>query len=194
MPAYNTKDMLAELARETQEMLAFAEELKSLSAEQMHWKPSPKKWSVAECLAHLNIYAKHYLTRAEKKMNSKGELANPKDSFHAGYWGEKMTVTMKPLPDGTIPSPMKTAFFYDPANKKGSVDSSTLSTFISYHKQMLDQIKRAHKYDLEGIKVMSTLGPLLMFKLGDVYRFMVAHDQRHLLQSRKVISTVGFPK
>lgn len=193
MPSYNTNDMLAKLAKETQEMLDFANELKQLTPEQLNWKPSPKKWSVAECLGHLNIFAKHYLDRAEKAMTEAKPLATAPQQFKSGYWGEKLTTTMKPLPDGQIPSPMGTMGKFDPA-KKERVNAETLNTFIQYHQLMLELINKADKYDLQAIRITSTLGPIIRFKLGDTFRFMVAHDQRHLLQAQRVMSTVGFPK
>lgn len=193
MPTYNTNNMLAELARETKEMLAFAEELKDLSPAQWTWKPTPKKWSIAECIGHLNIFAKHYLERAEKAMNAKGTMPNAATQFKSGYWGEKLTASMKPLPDGQIPSPMGTMGMFDPT-KKERVNKDTLDTFIKYHKLMLAQIEKAGQYNIEGIRITSTLGPIIRFKLGDTFRFMVAHDQRHLLQARRLITTVGFPE
>ena len=193
MPTYNTQEMLAELARETQEMLAFAEELKSLSETQWTWRPGPKKWSIAECIGHLNIFAKHYLERAEKAMSAKGALSSVLQTFKSGYWGERLSTSMKPLPDGQIPSPMGTMGMFDPT-KKEWVNKDTLSTFIKYHKMMLAQIERADRYDLEGIRITSTLGPIIRFKLGDTFRFMVAHDQRHLLQAKRVMGASGFPK
>lgn len=193
MPSYNTKQMLAELARETQEMLDFANELEQLTPEQMNWRPSPKKWSVAECLAHLNISAKHYLDRVEKAMNEAVPLATAPQLFKAGYWGEKLTTTIKPLPNGQIPSPMGAMSKFDPT-KKERVNEGTLSTFVHYHQLMLDLINKAEKYDLQAIRITSALGPIIRFKLGDTFRFVVAHDQRHILQARRVIATVGFPK
>ncbi len=59
---------------------------------------------------------------------------------------------------------------------------------------MLAQIKQAGNFDLERLRITSTLGPIIRFKLGDTYRFMVAHDQRHILQMKKVMAEAGYPK
>jgi hypothetical protein len=43
---------------------------------------------------------------------------------------------------------------------------------------------------LEGEKVTSTLGPILRFKVGDAFRFPIAHQQRHMLQIERVLEEV----
>lgn len=185
--------MLDELAKETEAIITFAESLQKLSPAQWTWKPNPKRWSVAECVGHLNIFGEHYLSRSAKAMQGSKPLAQPAQNFKSGYWGEKLTNTMKPLPDNSIPSPMSTLGKFDPS-KKNRVNANTLNTFIQQRKDMLAQIKQAGNCDLEGLRITSTLGPIIRFKLGDTYRFMVAHDQRHILQMKKVMAEAGFPK
>ncbi len=37
-----------------------AELVRGLSEEQLAWRPAPDKWSIADCLAHLNVVNRDY--------------------------------------------------------------------------------------------------------------------------------------
>ena len=37
------------------------------------------------------------------------------------------------------------------------------------------------------MKVTSSLGPIIRFKVGDAFRFPVAHQQRHFLQIERLV-------
>lgn len=188
MPSFQVDALLKELETELREIISFAESLRDLPADEWTRKPNPKKWSVAECVSHLNIFGAHYIPLIRRGMEKKGKLTTPEKTFNSGYWGEKLTGTMKPLPDGSIPSPMGTLGKFDPS-KKNRVNAETLELFIHQREEMLDLLLEALQYPLEKIRVTSTLGPIIRFKLGDTFRFMVAHDQRHILQMKRVLNS-----
>jgi hypothetical protein len=47
---------------------------------------------------------------------------------------------------------------------------------------------------LDGAKVTSTLGPILRFKVGDAFRFPLAHQERHMLQIERTLAALGVPE
>ena len=60
----------------------------------------------------------------------------------------------------------------------------------SHVSQLHRPLERARTRGLEGEKVTSTLGPILRFKVGDAFRFPIAHHQRHMLQIERVLEVV----
>lgn len=183
MAVYQTETMLQELERDVQEAIRQVEqEFKSLGRAQLNWLPAPGKWSINDCLEHLNIYSRYYQPRMRKQLAQGG--TQPKTTFKAGYFGEMMMV-MKPTPDGTIRKPMSTLGSYNPA-KQTQKNDRALQEFVDHLNDLLALLKAARSVNLEKHRIVSTLGPILMFKLGDTFRFHIAHIQRHLLQARNV--------
>lgn len=183
MAVYDTEPMLQALERDVQEAIRQVEQnFKPLTPQQLQWVPEPGKWSINDCLEHLNIYSRYYQPRIRKQLQQGG--SQPKPTFKAGYFGEMMMV-MKPLPDGTIRKPMSTLGSYNPA-KQTQKNERALQEFLGHLHDLLDLLKKAPTVNLERHRITSTLGPILRFKLGDTYRFHIAHIQRHLLQASRV--------
>jgi len=194
MAVYDTEPMLQALERDVQEAIRQVEQaFKPLTPQQLQWVPAPGKWSINDCLEHLNIYSRYYQPRIRKQLLKGG--SQPKPTFKAGYFGEMMMV-MKPLPDGTIRKPMSTLGSYNPA-KQTQKNERALQEFLDHLHDLLDLLKKARTVNLEQHRITSTLGPILRFKLGDTYRFHIAHIQRHLLQAsnvKGVLPAVGVAK
>lgn len=183
MAKYQTEPMLQELEADVKEAIRLVEqEFKPLTKEQINWVPAPGKWSINDCLEHLNIYSRYYQPRIRKQVEQGG--TQPKSTFSAGYFGEMMMV-MKPLPDGTIRKPMSTMGSYNPT-KQTTKNDRALQEILRHLNDLLDLLVMARSVNLEKHKITSTLGPILRFKLGDNYRFHIAHIQRHLLQAHNV--------
>ncbi|CAN5266369.1 DinB family protein [soil metagenome] len=183
MAVYETEPMLQELERDVQEAIHQVEqEFKPLSCEQLQWVPAPGKWSINDCLEHLNIYSRYYQPRIRKQVEKGG--TQRKATFKAGYFGEMMMV-MKPTPDGPIRKPMSTMGSYNPI-KQTLKNERALQEFLGHLYDLQDLLKLARRVNLEKHRITSTLGPILRFKLGDNYRFHIAHIQRHLLQASRV--------
>src|SRR4029434_5344758 len=46
----------------------FSRRVLPLSVEQLRWRPGPQRWSIAECLDHLNITLGFYLPKIDKSI------------------------------------------------------------------------------------------------------------------------------
>ena len=184
MATYQTEAMLQELEQDVKDAAALVRgAFLPLGKEQLNRVPAPGKWSINDCLEHLNIYSRYYQSRIRKQLEKGG--TQPKPTFTAGYFGEMMMV-MKPLPDGTIRKPMSTMGSYNPA-KQTQKNDRAVQEFLNHLDDLLDLLKKARTVNLEKHRITSTLGPILRFKLGDNYRFHIAHIQRHLLQAKRVL-------
>jgi hypothetical protein len=180
--------LIQDLQAIIQEQLRRMDELVALPIRRLEQRPRPKAWSALEVVEHLNILSGHYVRRLRKAYAGNGIFR--KDGFLPGRWGEKLTTAMRPLPDGRIPGPMRTLWFFEPkaAHAKGRQSLRDFRALLDEQVMLLD---KASTMGIEGPRITSTLGPILRFKIGDAFRFMIAHQQRHFLQIDRALAAVA---
>lgn len=174
--------LLQEAKTATLAILKIAEEhFAPLSSEALNQKPSPQKWSIAECLEHLNYYFDYYNKRTKTAI----------EHAQAKQWTEVPTFTSTWLGKKSIES-------VDPNNAKASktpkalnpslssVQPDVVLRFIAAQKEFLDLIESAQKINLNKAKVRIEVFKLLKLRLGDLFLFMIAHNQRHCNQALRV--------
>ncbi|MBK8338557.1 MAG: DinB family protein [Flavobacteriales bacterium] len=110
----------------------------------------------------------------------------PNGDFLPGLLGDYFTKGMRPKPDGRIAWRMKTMKMFDPPRNQGA-SSESIARFIALCETFLQLLEKARTTDLNGMKVPSSLGPIIKFKAGDAFRFPVAHQQRHFLQIERLL-------
>jgi hypothetical protein len=117
----------------------------------------------------------------KKRMNSS---SLPKTNvFKSGYLGNKFALDMLPK-DGM--KTMNTFKSKNPIHSQLDKDK-VLDTFIQQQKEFLELLEIAENKNLTKIKTSITL-PLLKFRLGDTFRFVIYHNERHVVQAKKAIS------
>lgn len=80
---------------------------------------------------------------------------------------------------------MKT--FKDKDPKSSSLPIIKIDRFLKQQKGMLRLIELAEKVDLNQIKTNITiLKGIIRLKLGDTFRFVIYHNERHIQQAQKV--------
>ena len=66
--------------------------------------------------------------------------------------------------------------------------NKVIDTFIQQQKEFLILLKIAEKKNLTKIKTSLTV-PILKFRLGDTFRFVIYHAERHVVQAKKAMSS-----
>jgi hypothetical protein len=170
------------------------EQILTCSENQLNWKPSIDKWSVLECLKHIILSGQYYIDQINKKLSSKIPGADPLDlDFKPGIIGNYSVKGMKPGPSGEITNKMKTFKRMEPG--KSNLDQEgVLADFARYQADLITVIEKSKYYNLNKVKIRSSIGNLIRFKLGDALRFVVAHNQRHIQQVINVMKSDGFPE
>jgi hypothetical protein len=170
------------------------EQILTCSENQLNWKPSIDKWSVLECLEHIILSGQYYIDQINKKLSSKIPGADPLDlDFKPGIIGNYSVKGMKPGPSGEITNKMKTFKRMEPG--KSNLDQEgVLADFARYQADLITVIEKSKYYNLNKVKIRSSIGNLIRFKLGDALRFVVAHNQRHIQQAINVMKSDGFPE
>ncbi len=177
---YNSKEVLTDLTRLTSAHLNYAKELLEKPEDQLQYKPSLKSWSVLECLEHLNRYAIFYNAEVSKKMEA--STLPFSTTFKSSYLGNKFANDMLPK-EG-----MKTMNTFKSKNPNAcQLDKEeVLLNFIQLQETLLDLLQKAQFKNLDAIKTKTTL-PIVKFKLGDTFRFVIHHNERHIVQAKKVL-------
>ncbi|HVG35876.1 MAG TPA: DinB family protein [Pyrinomonadaceae bacterium] len=158
-----------------------AELLDGLTEAQFNWRASPGRWSIAECLVHLNVTARLYLPLIKSAM----EEAHTRKLFGEGPFRHGFLVnwlirTTEPPPKLKTKSPK---IFVPPPDQP----LETVATeFMTLQDQFLTRVREANGLHLSRIKVISPVSRFLRMSLGQSFAFLAAHERRHLWQAREV--------
>lgn len=175
--------LLNELRDMTQRILDRAEKFETLPDAALHYKAENNRWSVLECLDHLNRYGDFYLPEISRVIAA--APVSHEVEFVSGWLGNKSALSMLPQEGGL--KKMKTF-----KSKNPSVDGlkeNTLQIFISQQEEFLRSLNNAAKVNLTKTKTATTL-PLLRFRLGDTLRFVIYHNERHMQQAERMLAEV----
>jgi hypothetical protein len=165
-----------------------------LSDGQFNWKPEPGRWSIAECITHLNIANGGDLEPLEEAIN-KGRAANRmgEGPFAYGFLSKKFVATMEPEGKRKIKAPR----LYVPPSQAGK--DATIKEYRRIAGELRRLTRSADGLHLGRIKTSmpalpSPLRPFVKMPLGARLHLITAHDRRHLTQAERVRDHPDFPK
>ena len=158
-----------------------------LDASQLNWKPAADSWSVAQCLDHLITINSLYFPIFEK-MGS-GRVVNTfleKYSPLSGLFGRFLIKAMMP----ENPKKMKTSKKAYPSSSE--IDGNIVERFAEHNRQLAGHIERiAPDVDLKTI-ITSPLAGFVTYSLDDCLTMLVVHEQRHVLQAKRLMTSGTF--
>lgn len=185
-----TEVLLTDLTNRTNQLIREAEALKEQPEEQLNYKTHAESWSVLECLEHLNLYGRFYLPEIKKRISNfslgrgiKGEDNDncPDSVFKSGWLGNYFANSM--LPREKL-NKMKTFKNMNPLNSK--LDKQVIDEFISQQQEMLQLLEASRKISLNKTRTAISISKLIKLKLGDTFRFVIYHNQRHMVQAQRI--------
>jgi len=173
-----TEKLLDDLVLRTEEIIGQAERLKELPMTTLNQRPHAQAWSALECLEHLNLYGDFYLPEIGKRISER-RYPRPASIFRSGWLGNYFANSM--LPKEKL-NKMKTFRDKDPIGS--SLDSGTIERFLQQQRQMLRLLMEARQHaDLNRTRTAISISRLIRLKLGDTFRFVIYHNQRHMVQA-----------
>lgn len=180
---FDTQQLLSELQRLVASHIEYVQLLMNIPEKNLQYRPNEQSWSVLECLEHLNLYAEFYTQEIDKRLLK----ATPFNcsTFKRGYWGNKFALDM--LPNEEMKK-MKTFKSKNPMHSHLD-KSKVLMSFLQHQEAMKTLLEKARVYDLNQIKTSITL-PFLKFKLGDTFRFVIHHNERHIVQAKRILNNL----
>jgi uncharacterized damage-inducible protein DinB len=178
MKKIETNTLLNELEAQIESHLQTAIGTFQNLAENVLQKPAANGgWSIAQCLWHINSYGHYYLPQIEKALTSQ-KGSSP---YFSGTWlGSYFTKLMKPGE-----SMKKLKAFKNHAPPTNPTGSNEVAEFIKQQEQLLHLLRRAHQADLTRTRIPISISRWVKLRLGDVFQFYIAHQDRHMVQALK---------
>jgi DinB family protein len=159
----------------------------NLSDLQFNWRPSPDKWSIGQCIQHINMISRHWHKQFEKVLKS-GIKSENAGEYTPGFLGKYVLKVITP----EAVKKFKTPVLFQPhfeVNGKVAMDE-----FFDFQKRFTDLAEKLRNYDLEKNKLDSTIYQIVHLKLGDAFEINNRHTARHLNQALNVMKSTGFPQ
>lgn len=150
-----------------------------ISTDQLTRRPDPSKWSIAECLAHLNITAATVQKiMAQGIQRGKQEKRLGSGPFSIGPKGRLLVWIAEPPPKFRIRAPKN-------VRPPTTIDDplQVLPQFLHAQDEWERLMREQQGLDLAKIKVGQ--GAFRM-RLAAALPWMMAHQRRHLLQAENV--------
>jgi hypothetical protein len=165
-----------------------------LSDAQFNWRPEPGRWSMAECVTHLNIVNGGDLSPLESAIAA-GRARNRtgEGPFTYGFLSKKFVATMEPTSGRKFKAPK----LYAPPPQAGK--DETVKEYGRIATELRRLTKSADGLHLARIKTTmlalpAALRPFVKMPLGARLHLITAHDRRHLSQAEQVRDHPDFPK
>ncbi|MDB5242109.1 MAG: DinB family protein [Spirosoma sp.] len=160
------------------------QEFRTQSDEQLRWKPAPDRWSIMECLQHLNLAERFYVRNIQHKVDALGLVqTNPVDQTLESDWiGKVLMYAVDPAVKIKVPSPG----IIRPRRSTDLNPKEVMDQFVDLQKTLHTLLDKAVYLDWNREKSSTLFGNWLKIRLGDLLQMLVAHTERHMKQAMRV--------
>ncbi len=164
-----------------------------LSPQQADWRSAPGRWSVAECIEHLNVTAELYLPGMETAAReAKGSGRWPGGPPYArGPLGGRFLISFLD-PTRATPKRARAPAVFRPSSS--DLELPALATrFRAANRRFLALLAQSDGLALGNIRLATPVSRLLRVSLAQAFEIHAVHQHRHLAQAEDVRATEGFP-
>ena len=158
-----------------------------LTPSQLNWKPSPERWSIAQCFDHLIAVNKAYFPVIDKVLAGKKRTLWESMPVLPGLMGKMVIKAVEP----TSTRKFKARKNFEAA--QSNISGSIINDFVDHQAEVVDKMKATQHLDLEKIIITSPVAAVMTYSLIDAYRIIVVHEERHFQQAKRVTEETGFP-
>lgn len=180
MAAIIARDLLNRLEQQTEGHIQTAISLwQNMDDAQLLAPARDSGWSIAQCLEHLNGYGHYYYRVIREAMKHRNDAS---EWYKPTWLGNYFTKMLDP-DSGT--RKIKT---FPKHNPPSTLDAqAVVAEFIRQQEDLLMLLREAKHKNLNAIRIPTTLSKWIRMNLGDTFRFLVAHNERHIRQAKRVI-------
>ena len=177
-------EMLAQLEDRVEGHIRQAVETLQNLPEPVLLQPAPDGgWSVAQCLEHLNSNGRYYLPHILQKLpETPGPAKHAQAAFRGSWLGRYFTQLMEPA---TGKRKLKAMQGHCPDRNLDAY--AVVAEFVRQQETLLQCLRQARHADLNQSKIPISVARWLRLPLGDVFNFIVAHNDRHLAQAYRLL-------
>ncbi|TVR50848.1 MAG: DinB family protein [Gemmatimonadales bacterium] len=161
------------------------------TGEELHSRPSPQGWSIAECMEHMSTSLGLYLPSFEEILG--GEAPRGSGPFAYGPFARGWIRLVGPG-GPKLPSPSSMRPGAAPGRSaSGSPEGSSLhdpdtllADFKEGNNRLAELVRASEGFDLGRIRMRSPVIPLLRFPIGAWFETCVQHSRRHMQQAERL--------
>lgn len=193
MPAAVQSETLRTCADQLREAVSRMKELtQGLSDAQANFKPAPKKWSINECLDHINIGNRLYAAKLEQylqKARDKG-LSGSEPYGRGTFLGRFILNNLRQGANArAVPAPGA----FKPKASEHKLGELT-EQFRAHATRLAELAEQSDGLPLGRIKFTTPAAPIGRVTASQAFEMMHLHTHRHLGQAERVKAAEGFPK
>ena len=160
---------------------------KTLTREQLNWKPDPAQWSVGQCLDHLRIANEVYLRAISDSLAD--HPTSVVQEIAPGWFGRwfirKYIAPSAETRRGRAPKAITPG---------AEVDENILDQFLGSNRHAREVVHRARNHDVNRIRFKNPFVPVIRFTVGTGFEILSQHQRRHLLQAERIRASPAFPQ
>ena len=150
-----------------------------LSVEAFNWQPAPERWSVAQCLAHLQVAGGLLVPRLEDALAQATEPSHARPVRY-GFVGRWFIRANEPNPKRKVKTP---SAFVPPARHAPDV---LVPSLLELQDRLIRCAEQADGLHLSSPKIPSPAASFLRFDVPTWLAVTEAHERRHLAQAQDV--------
>ena len=185
MKQFNCTELLDQLQADVQQIILAAKYLQSVDPAILLQEPAPGKWSVMQVLEHLNSYGRYYLLAIERSLKEDKPAVT---TFTPGWVGDYFTRLMMPGKNGKLAFKMQAPKDHRPS--KYLEVFPVLNTFLEQQHYLTELLELAKSKNIGKIRTPISISKLVKLKVGDTFRFLIAHEQRHFAQIEHALTSI----
>lgn len=179
MKKVNKNELLQRLDDQVERHIADAVALFQNQSDEFLNRPSATGgWSIVQCLDHLNSYGHYYLPKMREML--KAAAHSDKPDFTSTRIGAYFTKMMDPE---TGKRKFKAFKGHIPHSALDSAD--VVAEFVRQQEELLLLLREGSRKDLDAIRIPISILPIIRMKIGDVFQFIIAHNERHMQQAKR---------
>ena len=182
------KDLLEAISELTGRAEALVE---GHTPEQLLWKPTPRAWSIAQCLDHMTVSLRLYLPPFDKALAAGGPRGE--GPFRPGVVARLWIRLIQPEgPRLPTPPSMRPRSHGAGSVQPTSLDPERLlAEFREARDRLAELIRSSEGLDLARIRMRSPVIPILRFHVAAWFLTCVQHDRRHMAQAERVAARLA---
>lgn len=160
-----------------------------LNEEQLNWKPNPDDWSIGQCLDHLMVSNSQYFPIFDDILRGKKTARFwEKVPVLPGMWGGMLVKALSPHNRRRS----KTMNVFEP--RESDIPTTIVSDFETHNQKLVNYFERLDSIDNHRkIIITSPVSNLVTYSLRNTFRILTNHEERHLLQAKRVMELPEFP-
>lgn len=163
--------------------------LEELTPAQVNWLPAPGRWSVGECISHLNVGIRAVLPALDRTIDRARATGQTGQGPFRYSWIARMMIRSAEPP---VRRRFKTFPVFEPERTAHDA-AALLADFVAVRDELRARLARAEGLDWRRAKVTSPASRFFRMSIGAYVAFLLAHDRRHLWQAEQVRNDPGFP-